>query len=249
MSAPHRMAIRRGKYQANEQEALVLPQEWNPVAQATNKLGVVVVHGRGALFEQFVTPPYAERIVYALADAGYPVMVIDAGGTDTWGNDAAQTALGNAIARMQGAAVGAGLSGVHLLGFSMGGLLILNYARSHASSIRSLVAICPVVDLAYEHDNNVNGYAAGIETAYTNLAGYTAAVATHDPMQNASTHASGPPIMMPRSSNDTSAPTARQDAFATAVGSNLTKVDLGAVGHTPATVDPVQALAFVEAHP
>lgn len=249
----HRMECRSGKYQASEAEALLLPRNWDPAAQATNPAGVIVTHGRGVGFSQMVTPGYAERIAIALADAGIPVLCIDAGGTVTWGNDASLTAVGNAITRLQSAAVGAGLSGTHLMGYSMGGLVVLNYARAHSAQIKTISLIAPVVDLVYSHDTQ-GAYSAEQQTAFGLGAGSFAGVGiitSHDPMQNTGAHASGPPVRMWRASDDTVATTARQDAFMTALGSNGVTTDLGAVGHGPApmAVTPAQVVSFVQAHP
>lgn len=239
---PLRKEVRAGKHQAGEYEALILPMDWN----ATNpegKPGIIALHGRGSSYEQWLAAPYMQHVPNALAEAGYPVLAISQGGTTVWGNPASRTAMGNAKTRLQSAAVGAAPGPIVVLAFSMGALTGLNYERDHPGEVLCHALLLPVVDLAYEHANNVNGYAAEIVTAY---GGVTPPPASSDPMQNTAFHAAGAPIKMWRSSNDTSAITARQDAFRDAVGAQFQ--DLGPVVHQPLSVDASQVVAFVEAH-
>jgi pimeloyl-ACP methyl ester carboxylesterase len=211
--------------------------------------GIVYCHSVGNDSAQVAATGYVDTVTMALAQAGYMLYGGDMGGTAVWGNDASQTAVTTARTNVQAAATGGAKAGkVGLLATSMGALTALNWARANPSLVACIGLMIPVVDLAYEHDNNVNGYAAAIEAAYTNLAGYQAAVATHDPMQNTASHASGPPIKMWRSTDDAIAVTARQDAFAAAVGSNCQVSSLGAAGHFPQTVPPTEVVAFFQAN-
>lgn len=210
--------------------------------------GIVYCHSRGNDASQAVAPGWIDDVTSALALAGYIVYGGDGGGTLTWGNDASQAAVATAKTNLQAAAIGAKAGKVGLLATSMGALTALNWARANAALVGCVALAIPVVDLAYEHDNNVNGYGAEIEAAYGNLAGYTAAVAAHNPMQNAAAHAAGPPLKMWRSTNDAIAVTARQDAFAAAVGANCPVSSLGAAGHSPVSTPPAEVVAFFQAN-
>lgn len=211
--------------------------------------GIVYCHSVGNDASQAIATGYVDQVTHALALAGYIVYGGDMGGTAPWGNDASQAAVGTGKTNVQATATGGAKSGkIGLLATSMGALSALNWARANPTLVACIGLMIPVVDLAYEHDNNVNGYAAAIEIAYTNLAGYTAAVTTHDPMQNTAAHASGPPIKMWRSTDDAVAVTARQDAFAAAVGSNCQVSSLGAAGHFPQTVPPAEVVSFFQAN-
>jgi pimeloyl-ACP methyl ester carboxylesterase len=209
---------------------------------------VVACHGRVDFGSQFFNPIWMRPSVLALCEADYVVLSPDLSGQSPWGNDASQTKVGDAKARLQAAAVGAASGKVGLLGISAGALTALNWARANPTLVAAIALICPVVDLAYEHDQNVGGFAAEIETAYGGAAGYASAVATHDPMQNTASHASGPPIRMWRTTDDTVAVTARQDAFASAVGSKLVTTSLGTGGHTGANIDATQVVSFFQAN-
>jgi alpha-beta hydrolase superfamily lysophospholipase len=209
---------------------------------------VVACHGRADFGSQFFNPTWMRPSVLGLCEANYVVLSPDLSAQSPWGNDASQTKVGDAKIRLQSAAVGAASGKIGLIGISAGALTVLNWARANPTLVAAIALICPVVDLAYEHDQNIAGFAAEIEAAYTNLAGYTAAVATHDPMQNTASHASGPPIRMWRTTDDTVAVTARQDAFAAAVGSNLVTTSLGTGGHTGANIDATQVVSFFQAN-
>lgn len=213
------------------------------------KPAVLYLHGRAATGTQLVDPNWALASATALAEGGYAVVSPLCGSMTNWGNDAAQTKVGDAKTYAQDTAATNPLKAktgkVGLLGASMGGLLALVWALNNPTLVACVGLIDPVVDLAYEHDNNVGGLAAEIETAYTNLAGYTAAVAAHDPMQHTASYV-GVPIKMWYSSDDTVAVTARQQAFIAATGCQ--SVALGAVGHSGATVDGAQVTAFFQAN-
>jgi pimeloyl-ACP methyl ester carboxylesterase len=217
-----------GVYAAGEAHVLVTRKDYKPDG---SRPGCVYCHSLGAKAMSALDPTLAQPMAWAIANAGLPLLATDLGGTATWGNDTAQARASDAKTALQGAVGGAKAGKVAAIGVSMGGLSSLNWIRANPALVSALALVCPVVDLGYEHDNNVNGYAASIEAAYGGAAGYAAAVAAHDPTQNAAAIAAlGIPIQMWRASNDAIAVTARQDAFAQAAG--IPVVDLGAIGHT-----------------
>lgn len=204
--------------------------------------GVVICHGRSGVAAHGATAtsqgfPCAQ----AFAAQG-PTLYPDLAGATTWGNDASQTKLGDAITYLQGT-LGAKAGKVGLVAISMGALPALNYALANPTQIAAIALLIPVTDLQYIYDNDA-AIATECDTAYTNAAGFAAAVATHDPNQNTAAFvATAIPVKMWRSSDDTTAWTARQDAYATAIG--CAKVDLGAVGHTALAVTPADVVSWV----
>lgn len=207
--------------------------------------GIVAGHGRAALGTQCFDPTWSQATIQALAEANYVVLSNDMAGQNTWGNDATQTKYGDAKTRLQSAAVNAASGPVGLLLTSMAGLGGLNWARANPTLVACIALLLPVVDLAYEHDNNVQSFAAEIETAFTNLAGYTAAVATHDPMQNTASY-TGVPMKAWISPSDTVAITARQQAFITATGCQ--QGVSGANDHSGAFLPTAEIVQFFQAH-
>lgn len=202
--------------------------------------GFIVCHGFNGTPENAIQPGGG---AFATAQALAPLGVVNApdlGGPSTWGNDAAQAKFADAFNYLTNT-LGT-KSPIGVVGLSMGGCLALNYFKNNPTQISALALGMPLVDLAYAHDNN---FTAPIEAAYGGSAGYQAAVATHDPMQNTAAYV-GKPIKMWRASNDTVAMTSRQDAFAAATGCEV--VDLGAVGHTLENIPGDQIRSFLAAH-
>lgn len=235
-----------GQYVASERHIAIRSRL---AKQDGTRPAIVFAHGRASDAQQamYAFANSAGGQTYGLADAGYQVFASDLGGVATWGNDTAQSRIGSAKTYVQGT-LGAKSGKVGLYGVSMGALACLNWARANASSVACIGLVVPVTDLDYMHANNVQGWAAEIETAYTNLSGYNAGVATHDPNQNTATHASGPPIKVWYASDDTTAITARQQAFITATGCQAT--NMGAVGHVggvPA-VPVTELVSFFQAY-
>lgn len=228
-----------GQYAAGEGHVGVYPR-LRPTIQ---RRGVIVTHGHGADHTSPVFGPYGvpPGVPAALADAGMPVLSIDAGGTQPWGNDTsiARVADGWSYIKSQ---FGAKSDQVLIYGASMGALIALNWAKANPGLVAAMALHLPVTDLADIHDNNRIGYAVEIETAFGGAAGYAAAIAAHNPIANASAF-SDIPIKMWYASNDTVVMPATVDAFASATGAK--KASLGAVGHTTNTLDPGEVLAFL----
>lgn len=206
---------------------------------------IVACHGRTSLGTMFFDPLWLQSTCMALCEANYVVLSPDLSGSSPWGNDASQTKVGDAKTRLQASGVNAASGRIGLLGGSAGALTALNWARANPTLVACIALALPVVDLAYEHDNNVQGFATEIETAYGGASGYTSAVATHDPMQNTSSYA-GVPMKMWLSPSDTVAITARQQAFATATSCPTSPS--GANDHSGAFLPTAEIVQFFQAH-
>lgn len=210
--------------------------------------GIIYCHRLGADHLEAIDPTYVQDTLANLALAGYLVLAVDAGGGSTWGNDASQTSVTSAHAYLTGT-LGAKTGKVHLYGWSMGAAVALNWARNNPTKVSAVGVACPVVDLAYEHDNNVQGFAAGMETALgvTGTWAGNATITARDPIQNAASYAPGVlPVKVWLSSNDVVAVTARQQAFVTATGCQSSS--LGAAGHSPLTVPSTEVVSFFQAN-
>lgn len=235
----------RGLYlgSGTEEHIYVTRKDYRPDG---TKTACLYSHSLGATARAAYDPTLARDALATIAEAGIPCLSTDLGGTTTWGNDTSVSRLGSAAYYAQTVlgAKGGGSGKSLIYAPSMGALAALNFARAYPASVAAIALVCPVVDLAYQHDQNVQGYAASIETAYGGASGYAAEVAGNDPMQNAAAIAAlGIPMKMWRSSNDVVAPTARQDAFATAA--NIPVVNLGAIGHTLTNVPWSDVASFL----
>jgi pimeloyl-ACP methyl ester carboxylesterase len=216
-----------GKITSGESHSALLRQDYK--ADGTVE-GVLVGHGRGGSAITHLDGN-AGYLAWALARAGYPTLCPDLGGTAPWGNDLEITRAGLSKTYLQGTRLNAKAGKIILYGGSMGGLGLLNWARQNAGSIDAILLVDPVLDLGAVHDGNVGGFAAEIETAYTNLAGLTTALPTHSPVVHGAALA-GLKIHIWHATDDAFCTPAHVAAFKALVGSTCTSTSLGAVGHT-----------------
>lgn len=178
---------------------------------------------------------------------GLPLVGFNGSGIRHWGNDAFQTKMTAAVAYLRGT-VKASAAPVHVVAVSMGGMA-LNWVRSHLSDVASFTGLYPATNLDQIHDLGGLGQ-THIETAYTDAAGYEAALPTHDPFANAAAYRDAVWMRLWYSSADTTVPPDQTEAFAAAVGgSRCSTVSLGASVHGDMDVlDAEQVKAFVGAH-
>lgn len=178
--------------------------------------------------------------------SSFPVVENDLGGIATWGNSAATTKVGDAVSFAQSASgLGAKTDKVFIWAISMGTLPAVRYLLANPTKVSALALTVPIVDLAYEHDNNIGGFASEIETALGISGTYAGngSITAIDPIQQASAIvATGVPIKVWYSSDDAVAVTARQQAFITATGCSSTNA--GAQGHTYAATSTGAIEAF-----
>lgn len=212
-----------------------------------SKPAVIVEHGLNGKPWHFVNFP--DPVVDELARRGYPVLC-PALADNSWGNNASQTALADAIAYAHSPAVGAKAGPVLLRAGSMGTLVALNYLLAHPADVAAVAVALPAVDLADLHDNGAARGGidpVGIETAYGGAAGYAAQRAAHNPIENAAAYApyAGRVRMWYADDDPTTIPS-RVLAFRDATG--IPAVNMGPGGHAfdPAFTDDV--VAFLESH-
>lgn len=151
-----------GTYQSGESQVLTVAN--NTPRNGTRK-GLIICHGHNATATQFEQDSQAQSIfVKAAADAGMIVLSIDAAGQQAFGNSAVMTAITNAYNWLTGAG-GAATGKVGLMGWSMGGLSVLNWIKRNAAKCGPAWLWTPVSDLDFFHNA---GYSAPYSTGYTN---------------------------------------------------------------------------------
>lgn len=133
----------QGVYQAGEWATLITDGTY----QATRR-SIVIPPGHGNGGRGYQPPNTGFEFARALAEAGFAVYTIDAGGVATWGGPAMQTALGNAVNHMLSLFGG---TKVGLLGYSMGGLGTLNYIKRNPTLVAGAYFLEPVTDLDWVH--------------------------------------------------------------------------------------------------
>lgn len=238
-----------GAYAPGEMHYLWMPK--TPPPAAAKKRLIIACHGHGGDAWQMAAEAYTAHLVRPLIEDGFAYLSIDAGGVAAWGGATALARIADAWAWAKS------LSSLSswiptdkyiAMGFSMGGLTVLNDAHINASHVAGVFAIDPVVDLQAEHDGpNAGSWGPEIEAAHGgSQATLTTALPTYSPYQAAAssdTYA-GMPVHVEYATNDTAAITATQLAFFARCPSVET-VSLGAVGHTPIPVDPLGPLKFM----
>lgn len=217
-----------GRYAASEFDVLV-----NTPRRAAGVRGVIYCHGANgwATSCRDYTNVGELNLVNAIAEH-FPVLSIDAGGTQAWGNTTAIARVGDAVTYAHGT-LGWKSGTVLLVGGSMGALTALNYARANPSKVGAIVGLIPVIDLNDMVTNNRGGLAANIHAAY---GGYVEA--THGASHNPATYAASftTPTRLFYASDDTVTVPGATTAFDAACAA-ATATSVGALGHTQAAVD------------
>lgn len=170
-------SLRKDEYQVGETSVVVRGR----LDSAARTRAIVLCHGRSYDADEIELFPDLDMLCSFLAEHGYGVYSINAGGTDTWGNDAAITAVGNAISWLRGANGFANAAEkVLLMGHSMGGLVALNYAHNHPGDVAAIIGGAIATDLDYWHNDPT--YGAGVDTAYGG--NYAVNSVDHDPVHD-----------------------------------------------------------------
>lgn len=230
-----------GIYAASEGHCAMTPRTYRPDGSTRGIIFGHGVTGNSVTWLRDVFFPNVKPIVDL-----YPCLGADLGGGTTFGNDTAIARVTDAKTYLQGT-VGAASGQVILYGVSMGGAVVLNWARANVASVAGILLIKPAVDIEDIRANNRGSLQASIETAYTNNAGWQAVRATHNPVQYGASLA-GIPISVWYGEADTTVVPATIAAFAAAVGSSCTLNSLGADATHANTYWPEAAdqLAFLE---
>lgn len=180
------------------------------VSLANCRYPIIVLHGHagdattteeGALVDQ-------NGWLTALARAGFVVIGIDAGGPATWSDPAAMSAVDAAYSYTSRSKVG-------LLGYSMGGLVALNWIKRNTTKVKCALLIEPCTDLTWAY---TDPYSAGWTTEINNDFGSYGATAGYRVSDEYSTWSGvGFPIHVIQASDDTVVPLSQSQAFVTGV--------------------------------
>lgn len=241
MTAPIQTSYGTSQYSATA-EAHVLSIRRGTELNAT-KRGCLWCHPntQHALADGITTFRY---IGDALANAGFVTLLTDMGGTLTWGNDTARNRMidGATYVRTRGASASKDLV---IAGASAGAPTGLYWALNNLTDVAAIALIVPTVDMADIYDNNRNGLAASISTAWGTGAAWEAAEPTRNPINYADDLAAIP-IGIWYAPDDTTVVPATVTAFAAAHG-NTTLTSMGNVGHTLPTSALTEMAAWLAA--
>jgi pimeloyl-ACP methyl ester carboxylesterase len=189
------------------------------------------------------TPNYVAR-------NGHNAVAADAGGPQTWGNQAAIDGAQRSYVKVQ-TMPGTKPGKVFLIGASMGGLTALNWAAANPDKVAGIVLIIPVINVNDVKINNRGGYASLVNAAHGGNYDETTQGATKNPatMKHAGKFA-GIPILLYYGLTDTVCVPAEAEAFASVVGPNVETVALNS-GHDNASylaVDNARIINFFNTH-
>lgn len=229
-------------------------QEW-----ATPGTDPLVVFSTGYTGSATLTNTYANyghhKFMRTLVQFGLAVMSIDAGGIDTFGNDTAIAAVGNAVSWIRTAGSEpyrrlARSGPVVLVGTSMGFMDLLAWARVNQVDVAAAIGLFGAVDLTAGYNRADVTMKADIDAAYGGTYVPATHEATHSPMAYAASL--GFPILYFHSPTDTLVPSAEAAAFVDAVPNGIFVGDVGMDGHSTETIaaaaDRAELVAFIEAN-
>jgi hypothetical protein len=217
-----------------------------------SRRGIIFCHGVGQTADSNVygVGANADKIL-ALVAAGYPVLCCDLSASTyagaNWGNDDMIAAIGAAWTYLK-APVGAKPDQVGFYGSSMGACG-LAWVRANRSSVFAAGFSIPALDVNDIYQNDKGALGAGIGTAYgVTFPAPLGDLSTHSPVNFGPSDLASLPLGLWTSSDDPVASTTAACKAWDGRGAAVTITDVGAVGHTSATVDPQQVLAFFDAH-
>jgi pimeloyl-ACP methyl ester carboxylesterase len=236
-----------GLYAAGEKSLRVVPKYYRP---NNTRTGVIFAHGHGGDALQArdgANAPGLNAIIEAIGENGNPVLSCDFAG-NSWGNATASARMNDAYALLQGS-MGAKAGKVIVIGYSMGHVVVANWAAANPTKVAGIVGLLPVCDMAdiYAQSN----YVGSINTAYGGSYNNATLGGTNNPlvMANAGKFATIP-WKGYSIADDTIATYSKVQAMATAVGANGSIVTLaGSGGHGNATlakVDPASVVSFIK---
>lgn len=228
-----------GQYRASESHTFIGNRLY---ALDSTKPPILVCPGRGQTSDNEVLTGWIGDVVAALAEAGFPVLAADMGGTTSHGNAASAAAVGDARTYAN-APFGAKSGKVGLLGTSMGALPALRYYMDNPGNVACFCGGVPNVNLQNVHDVTRPDIATEIETAHGGAGGYATYLTNYNPSAHTSSFA-GLPMQLHYSTDDNNITPSTVTSFGAATGAQV--ISLGAVGHNPAGMDTGLVVAFFE---
>lgn len=216
---------------AGENDQLWIPG--NP--RGNSKFGCILLHGAAtpSQFADVARYGSAELPAY-LATAGIPCVAGFMGG-DTFGNATGVARVQPALTYLSGAAGGASAVKAHLIGFSMGFAIALNYAAANPGKVASIIGILPLTNIDTIYQGNVGGLRATIQTAWGVVHPAALPAGANLLTAAAAVKAAGIPCKMYYSPVDALASPADAVVMGAALGINPISYDPNSTGHTEAT--------------
>lgn len=188
--------------------------------------GILCFHGHGGDSSQF--EPFGQSTITApgyhtwqLAEAGYIMGSIDAGGGTTWGNATAMSRATDGYTWLTTTA-GAKTGKIGIMAWSMGGLAALNWIKRNPTLVAGALLWEPVTDLDWA--NSTAGYTPAYGGSVANNGTWSTEIAAaYNPYSTASTgyrvrdeysswKGLGIPIKVIHASDDTTVPVAQSQS-------------------------------------
>jgi pimeloyl-ACP methyl ester carboxylesterase len=244
----YRRTYGTGAVTAAENFVATVPSNW---AADSSVIGVVQVHGYGdsAIVGWDDTGHFGStKTPTRLAQAGYPVVACDLGGTSTWGYAPIVSRIDDAITYLQGT-LKAKAGKVILMGTSMGGLNSLIYAKTKPANVAGVILIAPVNDVTWTVANNTS-LATAINAIYPGNWSEATYGAGYNPITIATAGGyAGMPMLIWQGVDDTTVTLATTQALVNKIPTaTLIKIPGGHSENTWSEVDPGTCLNFIAAN-
>lgn len=214
-----------------------------------NERAILWHHGAGGetlLFDPAYGQSPLYNLVYEVCEAGYTILSCDFGGAETWGNNANQQFITDAVAWLP--TIGCRTDKVGLWGLSMGFACLARWATNNASKVAAFTGTIPAASTQYVYDNNPS-LQAGMNAAFGG--NWQASQPSTDPSASLISSAIGAaayPFRLDYSDNDPVAGPATSPNLVTLVGRG-DAYGMGNVGHTVAgmvNIDPTAYIALYD---
>lgn len=234
-----------GVITAGENHLVMVPKNYVPNG---TRPGILFAHGYGAVetvaLDRGGWPTQAALI--AEIASHWPVLSCTYGG-DQFGNDIAQARMTAAKTYLQGP-LGAKAGKIGIIGISMGGGLMMAWARANPTLVSCMVGLIPLSDLNDVFVNNRTGTGtAGVNAAYGGAYDDNVQGPTHNPTKFASQLA-GIPTQIWYATDDTVVIPSTVVPVGTAIGAEMHTLTGGHLDGSFAGIDTQVVLDFLSAH-
>lgn len=183
--------------------------------------GVICFHGHGGDSLQYLpnaSPSLTGPGYHAwrLAEAGYIVLAIDDAGGVAWSGPPAMSRADDAYAKLTAPVASGGYGAkagvIGLVGWSMGGLTVLNWMKRNTTKVAATWLWAPVTDLDWAEAQAA--WKTEIDTAFSPYSTASVGYRVHDEYPS---WRLGIPIEVAHAADDTTVPQSQSQAFVTGV--------------------------------
>lgn len=215
----------QGRYLAGEGE-LFITSRIHRLGE-TGRLGIIALHGRGANGLTW-SPGWSGGDHVAELANDFIILSPDAGGTLTWGNNTAMSAIDAAYTYLRGTLGANGSTKIGLMGWSMGGLNALNWLKRNPEKVACTWLWSPMTNLGAAQ---AGAYTAEINTAYSG--NYATNSVGHDPIVDAADYQGLGRIHLCHATNDSTINVTQSRDWVAAVNDpNVDLAETNTGGHT-----------------